>query len=46
MPAPEVQDGLSYSQMAGYAVRALGALEAANAQHAKVLQIVDDYNKK
>ncbi|ALP47765.1 hypothetical protein Ahp1_46 [Aeromonas phage Ahp1] len=44
--APDVPEDLSYSQLSGYAVRALGALEAANKQHAAVLQIVDEYNSK
>jgi hypothetical protein len=46
VPAPAVPEGLSYSQMAGYAVRALGALEEANKRNATVLVIVDEYNKK
>lgn len=46
MEAPNVPEVLSYSQMAGYAVRALGALEEANRRNAEVLSIVDEYNKK
>ena len=44
--APAVPEGLSYAQMSGYAVRALGALEEANKRNATVLGIVDEYNKK
>lgn len=46
MAAPDVPEVLSYSQMAGYTVRALGALEEANKRNAEVLSIVDEYNKK
>lgn len=46
MAAPEVPGSLTYSELSGYAVRALGALQEANVRNKAVLDVVDGYNEQ